>query len=197
MHAIFEACDAMGIDIAPAPVCDELFIVPLFSWYNCMFDDKDPFPDTDVDQNPLCKWPIDKDEQVWKYFAAMNEPYLDLPYHGTVITFSHNLPRRDLPYWTHVYHQAKFIGCTAIEDQLRKINSQCHVFGHSRRRYGRALDDVIYVNMPLGKEDERMEDYPPLMLVFDREAVCAKEWGINDAQIEHTTLSMLEKNHYA
>jgi len=197
MHAIMEACDNMGIDIAPAPVCQELFIVPLYSWYNCLFDEKDPFPDADVDQNPLCKWPINKDEQVWRFFATMNEPHLKMPYYGTVITCSHILPRLDLPYWTHVYHQAKFIGCTEIDKQLRSINSQCHVYGRSHRRYGRAHDGVIYVNMPLGKEDERMEDFPPLMLIYDREQVCAKEWGINDQQIENSTLSVLEANHYA
>jgi len=196
LHAIFEACDAMGIDIAPAPVCQEAFVVPLFSWYNCVFDEKDPFPDTDVDQNPFCKWPIDKDEQVWKFFATMNESHLNLPYHGTVLTFSHILPRRDLPYWTHIYHQAKFIGCTDIDDQLRKINSKVHVYGRSHRRFGREIDGVIYVNMPLGKEDERMEEFPPLMLVFDRENVCAKEWGINDAQIANPTLAAIEKTHY-
>jgi len=197
MYAIFEACDAMGIDLLPAPVCQELFVVPLFSWYNCIFDEKDPFPDADVDQNPFCRWPIDRDEQVWKFFCTMNEPLLALPFHGDVITFSHNLPRRDLPFWTHVYHQAKFIGCTELDEQLRSIRSQCHVYGRSHRRYGRAHDGVLYVNMPLGKEDERMEEFPPLMLVYDRERVCAREWGINDVEVETSTLSHLERNHYS
>merc|ERR1712217_53402 len=180
MTHLMEICDEIGVDVGPAAVCSDVFIVPLMSWYNASFDEKDPLPNANIQFDPLCRWPMDKDEQVWKYMLKMNEPYLQLPYHGTVLTISQAMPRRDLPYWNHMGAQVKFIGCTDIETQLRSINSRLHVYGRTHRRCTKIEGGVTYVNMPIGKQNERIEDVPPISLVFDGRDICTKEWSIKD-----------------
>mmetsp|Transcript_54766 Transcript_54766/g.154154 ORF Transcript_54766/g.154154 Transcript_54766/m.154154 type:complete len:1237 (-) Transcript_54766:65-3775(-) len=179
MTDIMEFCDQIGVDIGPAAVAHDVFVVPLMSWYNAEFDEKEPFPEPNVQFDPLAKWPMDKDHQVWKYMLSMNEPSLQLPYHGTVITFSQAVPRQNLPFW-NLGAQVKFIGCSDIDKQARSINSKLHVYGRTHRRCAKDVEGVMYVNMPLGKWDERMEEVPPIELIFDGKDICAKEWSIND-----------------
>ena len=47
-----------------------------------------------------------------------------------VITFSHFLPRKELPL-PGVHEMAKASGCLEIEAQLRSAGSKLHVFGHT------------------------------------------------------------------
>merc|ERR1719464_191637 len=97
LFAIFDKCDELGIDVFPAPVCSGVYVVPLLSWYQAAFDEKDPFPNPNLNFDSRCKWPVDADEQLWKYMLKLNEAHIKWPYTGTVITFSHFLPRRGLP----------------------------------------------------------------------------------------------------
>merc|ERR1719277_1076414 len=93
LWSILKACDELDIDTVPAAVGTGLFIVPLLSWYCATFDTKDPFPDPKLDENKHCKWPIDAEQQVWRYMLALNRVHLSNPFHGTVISFSHFVPR--------------------------------------------------------------------------------------------------------
>jgi len=192
MQAILAECDRLGVDVVPAPISEDVFIVPLFSWYNAAFDEKDPHLDDRVHFDMPCEWPIDKDDQVWKFMLQLNVPHLDLPYHGTVISASHCLPRRGLPFWGHIGTQAKSVGCVDIDEQVRKVNSKACVYGRSHRRYSKEHDGVLYCNMPLGLKDERMEEIPPLMLIYDGQKVCGCEWDIDDTRVEDQTLTRLE-----
>ena len=37
-------CDSLGVDTDAAAVAEGVFVVPLFSWYNAAFDERDPRP---------------------------------------------------------------------------------------------------------------------------------------------------------
>mmetsp|Transcript_26922 Transcript_26922/g.55685 ORF Transcript_26922/g.55685 Transcript_26922/m.55685 type:complete len:1325 (+) Transcript_26922:67-4041(+) len=196
LNDILKVCDSLGIDTEPAPICEGVFVVPLYSWYNASFDESDPFADADVDQNPMAKWPMDRNEQAWRYLLKMNEAALREKYYGTVVTFTHCHPRRELPYWSHVYHQSKFVGCVELEPQIKEVNSKVNLYGRSHRRYAKTFDGVFYVSMPLGNWDERMEEVPPLMMVYDGKAPCAKEWTVDNHAVAKPTIDILFENQY-
>jgi len=191
LHAIFEVCDRLEVDIGPAPVCEGVFVIPLLSWYTAEFDEKDPFPTMNADINKKCKWPMDADEQLWKYMLKLNEEHLSLPFRGTVISFSHFLPRRGLPFNKDASkYMAKCVGCEAIDKQVRAVNSKLHVFGHSGEKYASTAAGVRYVHMPLGKlesfaagtekdQQDVQSEPPPLMLVHNGQRLCMQEWGID------------------
>lgn len=165
--SIFELCDELEVDIFPAAVCQGVFVVPMLSWYNVEFDVADPFPNT-VSENvdSLCRWPIDKDLQVWKYMLKLNEVHLRHLYHGTVVTFSHFLPTTRLPMDRMGKGGAKVIGCEAIDEQLRAVNSNVHIFGHTRRHHWATDRGVIYANHYHGLEGERSQQ-AQLLRVFN------------------------------
>mmetsp|Transcript_123570 Transcript_123570/g.238303 ORF Transcript_123570/g.238303 Transcript_123570/m.238303 type:complete len:1377 (-) Transcript_123570:100-4230(-) len=177
--AILQACDELEVDVFPAAISEGAFVVPLFSWYNAEFDEKDPFPEPTPTFDTHCKWPLDADTQVWKFFLSLNTEHLRLPYHGTVITFAHFLPRQGLPYDKTVPKSGKAMGCEDIDDQVRSIKSKLHVFGHSRKRYSKVEEGVVYVNHPLGFENEH-SDCEPVMCVFNGTACVQRPMQIND-----------------
>ena len=138
--AILEACDEIGVDTAPAPVSDGVFVAPLLSWYTAEFDVEDPFADPKAEADQACRWPIDRHEGVWRYMLKLNEAHLGFGRHGSVITFSHFLPRSDLPFHLGQRSVQKSMGCGQLEDQLRSVQSRLHVYGHSRHAHAEAHD---------------------------------------------------------
>lgn len=182
LFSIFEACDELGVDVFPAAVCEGVFIVPLLSWYTAEFDLQDPFPNPRIPVDAYCKWPMDKDLQVWKYMVRLNEVHLRQPYLGTVITFSHFVPRQGFPYSAVEAGEKgtlKSMGCEMIDDQLREVNSKLHVYGHTHKKYAMMHANVRYVHQYLGFEHERatLDTAPGLMMVYNGRNVCMQEWG--------------------
>jgi len=119
-----------------------------------------------LDFDKYAKWPIDKENLVWRYMLYLNSRFIDMPYPGTVLTFSHFLPRPDLPYWTHVQGLVKAVGCPQLDKQLREVRSSCHVFGHSHMQCDKVIEGVRYVQCPLGYQNEHSVD-EPLRCVYD------------------------------
>jgi len=176
--SIFDLCDELDVDIFPAAACQGVFIVPLLSWYNAEFDEKDPYPEFFDQTDKHCRWPIDKDAQVWKYMLKLNGPHLRHLYHGTVITFSHFLPRTSL--MPTVYGSGrgrKTVGCEMIDEQARAVGSKLHIFGHTRRHVWTKEDDVVYANFYHGLEDEHSA-MPPITCVWDGQSLVKKEVDI-------------------
>ncbi|CAK9026113.1 unnamed protein product [Durusdinium trenchii] len=167
LWAILELCDRLGIDVAPAAISEGVFVVPLFSWYNPEFDTEDPYPDTQFQHDKHAKWPMDPNHQVWRYMLALNKAELKRPYHGTVLTFSHFVPRSSLPV-SREYGGAKVSGCAELDDQLRDARSSCHLYGHTFKNFSKEIDGVAYINYAhkSGGHDE------PIPCVFDGEKIC-------------------------
>jgi len=180
LQAIFEVCDRLGIDIFPAAVAQDVFIVPMLSWYNADFDVMDPYPDPLAPHDQHCKWPLDADSQVWRYMLKLNEAHLRHPYHGTVISFSHFLPSQGLPYSSH-NKAAKAMGCEELDEQVRaiKVKSRAHVYGHSFRRHAQHDGGIMYVNHYHGQEGGE-EERAPIFLLYNGKALVKTEVEIYD-----------------
>eukprot|EP00812_Abedinium_dasypus_P009031 NODE_274_length_1718_cov_307.357787.p2 GENE.NODE_274_length_1718_cov_307.357787~~NODE_274_length_1718_cov_307.357787.p2 ORF type:complete len:457 (+),score=138.99 NODE_274_length_1718_cov_307.357787:3-1373(+) len=162
--ALYDECDAIGIDTFPAAVGQGVFVVPLLSWYSPDFDIYDPFvaPNSTVDQH--CAWPMMTSTQICKYMLKLNQAHLRHLYHGTVITFSHFLPRTELVRPNHPL--IKTMGCEELDDQVRAVGSQLHVFGHVSKRATQNIQGVQYVNQYHGLPDSH-EANPPMIMVHD------------------------------
>jgi hypothetical protein len=180
---IMETCDELGVDCFPSAISEDVFIVPMLSWYTAEFDDKDPFPDPNAQFDQQCKWPIDPETQVWKYMLKLNEAHLRKPYHGTVITFSHFLPSRNLPFTPHG-RAVKAMGCEDLNEQVKglKLRNRVHVYGHSHRHHCAYDEGIMYVNHHHGLEGGR-EERAPLFMIHDGKAIVKKEHDIYSGPI--------------
>lgn len=176
--SIFDLCDELGVDCFPAAAFRDVYIVPLLSWYNAQFDERDPVPDPNDTSNSYCKWPIDADSQVWKYMLKLNQAHLRHPYHGTVITFSHFVPKKSLPV-TRDAKALKSMGCEELDAQIRQVNSRVHVYGHVARKGRVEKDGVFYVNHYHGIDawDGESMQLPKLLCIFDGK-VCMHEVNV-------------------
>eukprot|EP00445_Apocalathium_hangoei_P019407 CAMPEP_0203894456 /NCGR_PEP_ID=MMETSP0359-20131031/37415_1 /ASSEMBLY_ACC=CAM_ASM_000338 /TAXON_ID=268821 /ORGANISM="Scrippsiella Hangoei, Strain SHTV-5" /LENGTH=1742 /DNA_ID=CAMNT_0050816759 /DNA_START=62 /DNA_END=5288 /DNA_ORIENTATION=- len=172
--AILELCEELSMDVLPAAVSDGLFVVPLFSWYTAEFDEHDPHPGKYV-FDTLCKWTHMDEEKVWKFFLQLNQQFLDLPLYGEVVTFSHFLPRRSLPYSRAIPGELKAIGCAALDEQLRAARSRAHVYGHTSVRHVATEEGVTYIQNALGGPEDHGPAHP-LICVHDGSGCLQQKW---------------------
>mmetsp|Transcript_21290 Transcript_21290/g.39471 ORF Transcript_21290/g.39471 Transcript_21290/m.39471 type:complete len:1440 (+) Transcript_21290:135-4454(+) len=171
LWSLIEGCDEIGVDTFPACVCQGVFIVPLLSWYNSGFDVKDPFPNPKLEPDKYCKWPIDPDAQVWRYMLALNREHLGKPYHGTVISFSHFVPRLSCPLWRGEGGLKKMSGCLELDEQVRDVRSVLHVYGHTHLRSVKVDEGVTYLHQHLGFEGEHLST-EPIMCIYNGKTTC-------------------------
>ena len=66
-----------------------------------------------------------------------------------MITFSHFLPRKELPL-PGVHEMAKASGCLKVEEQLRRIGAKLHIFGHTHINTVNEYDGVTYMQNAMG-----------------------------------------------
>ena len=137
LAAIEALAQELGVDTAPAEVAEGLFVVPLYSWYNAEFDERDPRPGR-LRHDSFCRFPF-TDESVWDFFLRLNHTRAGP---GTrfkrapgdhVFTCSHFLPRAELPVpWGGASRDlAKAMGCKELDLQVQEVEADVHVFGHS------------------------------------------------------------------
>jgi len=176
---ILQVCEELDVDTGPGAVCQGCFVVPLFSWFNAEFDEHDPWPAVAGRPDVGCRFPIDADEQVWRYMLRLNELRLSLPYHSTVITCSHFLPRRGLPFQERGRFAVKSVGCEGIDHQIRSIGSTVHVYGHSGIKHVEDIDEVSYMHNPIGHPVDRPfgDPGPCLLQVWDGWAPSSVPFG--------------------
>lgn len=163
LNEILRLCDDLGITTKPLRL-DDLWIVPLFSWYDGVYD---PSMNAWADFH-LCKWPNDA-HPLPDYFLRLNEPHLK-PYVAPVITFSHFIPRADLlppPEYLRISWLAHVSICKALDDQIRKLESRVHVCGHTHTTLDRVIDNVRYVQNAVRYPKERRTESFPIKLVWE------------------------------
>lgn len=136
---------------------ESLVIVPLFSWYDFSFGQ----PSTKLMQTWMdfhaCNWPdYNLMSDVTHYFLNKNA-ILEIT-HSTLISFSHFLPRIDLmpayipPFWRYLY---PVMGTELLEEQIRELNPQIHVYGHSHVNRWVKFGGIQYVNNAFGYPSEK------------------------------------------
>jgi Icc-related predicted phosphoesterase len=160
-HRILQLCDELEVITKPLHL-DDLWIVPLFSWYDGEYD---PSMQAWADFH-FCKWP-DNVQPLADYFLRLNEPHLK-SYDGNVITFSHFIPRAELlppkEYLRFSWLPHVSI-CKALDSQIRKLESRVHVCGHTHTTVDTVIDDVRYVQNAVRYPKERRTESFPIKLL--------------------------------
>lgn len=145
-------------------------IVPLLGWYDYSFGE----PGTELRCSWMdyhaCKWPNGlNDKGVASHFAACNNHEVSATGEW-VITFSHFLPRIDLlPDYIPAKYRSLYpvLGTTQLECQLRALNSQMHIYGHSHFNRNVNIDGVTYINNAFGYPQETRISSKSLLCVYE------------------------------
>jgi len=186
---VLKVCDDLGVETAPAEVAGGVFITPMFSWYSRDFISREKRKqsasetdtDTKVTIDQWIKWPFPGgSDDAWKFFMRMNEASLrttlvaksaferfsNLQAH--VLTMTHFLTHPDLPIdWT-VPGIWDYIGCDGLDEQIRAIGSDVHVYGRACTGAQTAsIEGVHYVHNYIGSTEKHRPNMAPFC-VYDR-----------------------------
>lgn len=179
---ILSICSELGVHTTPKKVGQgdgAVWIVPLFSWYtkadggnDTLFRSKPGDDQTEalwVD-NRCCDWSsLPPNTRVVDYFLNLNQPHIEREYDAPVISFSHFLPLQELIFplgypgnlpknWVDPMPQFNFTrvaGTTLLDEQIHKLGSTIHVYGHQHRNRHRTINGVTYISHCLGYPRER------------------------------------------
>jgi hypothetical protein len=169
LQRVLDLCNELDVKTSPLRL-DDVWIVPLFSWYDGVFDSEMSDERTAALQSwadfHLCKWP-EEITSLPDYFLRLNEPHIKT-YDAPVISFSHFLPRADLLPPTE-YLKFKWLPnvsiCAALENQVRSLSSTVHVCGHTHISFDRIVDDIRYVQNAVRYPKERKAESFPIKMI--------------------------------
>ncbi len=179
-HAILALAREAHVECTPARLqgaWGAVWIVPLFSWYRRPAEGTSSLYMPKHTESGEPRWADDRFVR-WPdaltpadYFLGLNEPTVRA-YRGPVITFSHFLPRRELMFARpgvprpsglrdpHPgFNFSRVAGCSLLDEQIRRIGSQLHVYGHQHRNRDVCIDGVRYVSHCMGYPRERERGY--------------------------------------
>jgi hypothetical protein len=182
---IVGVCSSLGIHtrtgkIGTASGVGGVWVVPLYAWYlkpeeggGSLFvpkEGEDPSLESWSD-NYFVRWqPTEQVATPADYFLRLNEESLQKSYDAPVISFSHFLPRKELMFSRPEEDEAmggpvqdihpgfnfsRVAGCAGLDDQIRRLGSTIHVYGHQHRHRNRVIDGVRYISHCLGYPHER------------------------------------------
>ena len=148
----------------------EMSVVPLLGWYDYTFGVPEPILKAVWADFRACRWSDEWDLQdVTSHFLQKNR-YRRRNAKEFIISFSHFMPRVDvLPPNLPERFQALFpvLGTSRLEQQVRGLRSDIHVYGHSHLNRRVTLDGTLYVNNAFG--------YPHETGIAARKLICVHE----------------------
>ncbi len=147
-----------------------LSIVPLLGWYDFSFASPGiKLLDSWMDFR-ACIWPDNLQPfDITQYFLEKNECHLQITNHK-LISFSHFLPRIDLmpAYIPESYHYIyPVLGSTFLENQIRRLRPDIHVYGHSHVNRDLTLDGIRYINNAFGYPSEGRIARKDLLCIYE------------------------------
>ncbi|MEO8380293.1 MAG: metallophosphoesterase [Acidobacteriota bacterium] len=145
-------------------------IIPLLAWYDYSFGAPSEELRAMWMDYRACRWPSGySEDDVAAHFSALN----DRPVAATtdqIITYSHFLPRIDvmpafMPCASKVLYP--ILGSSRLERELRGLDADIHVYGHSHVNRNVKIDGVSYVNNAFG--------YPSETWITSKDLLCIHE----------------------
>jgi predicted phosphodiesterase len=153
IRKVMENCGVSGA----ASHGETISIIPLLGWYDYSFGEPSDELKTVWMDFRLCKWPEHlRMREIASCFTAMNHP-LTRPANNIVISFSHFLPRIDvMPQYIPARHRLVYpvLGSDALEQQIRLLRSDIHVYGHSHVNRRIEIGGITYINNAFGYPSE-------------------------------------------
>lgn len=142
---VLDLAEACGVETRPKSLGD-LSVVPLYSWYDFSFGEpSQKLLDAWMDFR-CCIWPTDI--QPCDYFLGLNQGRLSES-NKRLISFSHFLPRIDVMP-DRIPVEKRFIypvlGTARLEEQLRRLKPDVHIYGHSHVNRDIDIDGIRYIN---------------------------------------------------
>ena len=145
--ALWQLCDDLEVDTGPCQLSPQAAVLPLDSWYSHLFDFHDPKPGS-VRFDKYCSWPMGYTE-AWRFMLSLNESRMTIPLQGDIISFSHFLPRQELPI-PQMHEMAKGVGTVELDKQIRRAKSKLHIFGHTHINTSDEIQGVRYMQNAMG-----------------------------------------------
>lgn len=146
----------------------QVFFVPLYSWYDYSFGSPSSELRRIWNDFTACRWPQGIDDgTLCENFLQRNNSVIEQVNNATqkhasnavtVISFSHFLPRIDVmpsfipERFRNVY---PVLGTAALDKQVRALNANIHVYGHSHVNTDLDIDGVRYINNAFGYVSEQ------------------------------------------
>jgi len=180
---ILEFCRSLDIRCEASQLAagdrNSAWVVPLFSWYISPEESARGLYVERTNENPdlsiwndyqYITWPAFAEHvTAADYFLAMNLGSINKTYDAPVISFSHFLPRRELmfsdtykpnnsPLKPPGFNFSRVAGCIGLDEQIRKLRSKIHVYGHQHRNRHCEIDGVLYISHCLGYPFERSQN---------------------------------------
>jgi predicted phosphodiesterase len=177
---VLRLCESLGVHTGPEVIGlgqERVRIVPLFSWYARPGEGGDSlYRERGTEEagesvwadDYLVKWPESESFRPVQFFLEMNGPRVSAEHAVSTISFSHFLPRQDLMFAVAgeapqpgpdpprgVFNFSSVAGSTLIEQQIRRLGSRVHVYGHQHRNRCRCYDGIWYISNCLGYPEER------------------------------------------
>ena len=170
LQRVLELCRELDVSTSPVRF-DDFWVVPLFSWYDGIFD-----PELNGERTArqawadfhFCKWPPEA-SPLPDYFLRLNEPNLK-EYDAPLVTFSHFLPRADLlppKEYLKISWLDSVSVCAGLDTQIRKLDSKLHVCGHTHTNVDHVIDGVRYVQNAVRYPKERTAASIPIKLIWN------------------------------
>ncbi|MBY0317256.1 MAG: metallophosphoesterase [Reyranella sp.] len=170
VRAVAEEC---GASTRPQ-LSPEISIVPLFGWYDYSFGEPGPELKERWADYLACKWPPAYGvREITSHFIQMNDSVPTVG-SGTVITFSHFLPRIDVMP-DRISERNRFLypilGSSLLDRQIRRIGASIHLYGHSHVNNRTTIDGITYINNAFGYPAEEAFASRRLLCIYDDEGI--------------------------
>lgn len=169
---------AQSHDILTTPLhLPGISIVPLYSWYDFSFGPCDDYLQQRWMDFVRCQWGDAfshlprygaQELALNEYFLSLNDDKLGLS-NDCIISFSHFLPRIDvMPSYIPEIHQKLYpiLGTSLLDEQIRKLDSDIHIYGHSHVNRDEIIDGIRYINNAFGYPHEERITAKRLKLIM-------------------------------
>jgi len=162
-----------GIHMTPFHLNNVSF-VPLHGWYDYSFG----LPSADLYVRwadfSLCQWPekfgiSQREQEITAYFSSLNSEAIQVK-NQFIISYSHFLPRADLiPSFVPDYVKSLLpvMGAKILEQQVRALKSNIHIYGHSHLNRRIVEDSTLYINNAFGYPQETRITAKQLLCVYE------------------------------